>query len=187
MPNHCNNTITITSSPEAVDELLKDYISKDKDGDRFLDFDKIIPKPKSIEFSSALNSYEIIMLENNLPDKLKKSFDSFKEKLTDYNLKNHNADGWYDWCVANWGTKWNSYDCFINENGISFVTAWSPATPIVTALAKLIKQDLVLTYIEEGCDFVGEFKAFANGEITDYCYTIADAPQELLDQVGYVK
>lgn len=187
MPNHCNNTLTITSSSEAVDELLKEYITTNSKGEQFLDFEKIIPKPSSIQFSSELSSHELVMATNNLPDELKQSFESLKEKVSQYNLKNHGVDGWYDWCVANWGTKWNSYDCIINEDGISFNTAWSPATPIVAELAKLIKQDLILTYIEEGCDFVGEFSAFANGEIEDDCYTIDTAPQELLDQVGYEK
>jgi hypothetical protein len=46
---------------------------------------------------------------------------------------------WYDWSVANWGTKWNAYslkqisdDPFV----IVFDTAWSPPEPVFHALAE---------------------------------------------------
>ena len=33
---------------------------------------------------------------------------------------------WYDWCLENWGTKWGCYDFEIDDEIISFTSAWSP-------------------------------------------------------------
>ena len=33
---------------------------------------------------------------------------------------------WYDWCCQNWGTKWGCYDFEIDDDVISFTSAWSP-------------------------------------------------------------
>jgi hypothetical protein len=47
--------------------------------------------------------------------------------------------GWYSWCVANWGTKWNSY-CFqlLNDDPLEFVfeTAWDFPEPVFVGLAQ---------------------------------------------------
>lgn len=70
-------------------------------------------------------------------------------------------DNWYEWCIANWGTKWdvstNKESVVVDDNGVltvSFDTAWGP--PIV-AYDRL--QDAGFTvrayYYEEGMDFAG--------------------------------
>lgn len=47
------------------------------------------------------------------------------------------ADGWYHWSVANWGTKWNSYDVeWKSDNVIRLDTAWSIPQPVYRALAE---------------------------------------------------
>lgn len=96
---------------------------------------------------------------------------------------------WYDWCVSNWGTKWDSYDGDIKSPEIkegfsnsykfitdrtgtstltySFNTAWSPASKVISALTSLFP-DVVVTYyyLEEGMDFAGK-EVFKDGEIVD--------------------
>lgn len=55
------------------------------------------------------------------------------------NLKKYGASTWYDWCCANWGTKWNAMDCHINVNDrvVAFQTAWSAPEPIVMKCVEL--------------------------------------------------
>ncbi len=55
----------------------------------------------------------------------------------------HKSDGWYDWNIRNWGTKWDASDAEINDAGIaggevgySFSTAWSPAEGAFTAMVE---------------------------------------------------
>ena len=51
----------------------------------------------------------------------------------------YGASNWYDWSVANWGTKWNAYYSNIDKanNTMEFDTAWSCPLPVLDALAKL--------------------------------------------------
>lgn len=43
------------------------------------------------------------------------------------------GDGWYDWSLENWGTKWDVSETYEDENGwVCFDTAWS--TPFVIML-----------------------------------------------------
>jgi hypothetical protein len=91
---------------------------------------------------------------------------------------------WYDWCNANWNTKWNSYDGNVTDDGISFNTAWAPPTPVIAALAKQIEKPLRLIYDEMGMDFCGEVLAYPDGTYEDNCYSPrTDAPQSLKDDL----
>jgi len=57
---------------------------------------------------------------------------SFIEKIKRYiNIKLYGHDNWYNWSIANWGTKWDACESCINNNDInffsvSFETAWAP-------------------------------------------------------------
>jgi hypothetical protein len=50
---------------------------------------------------------------------------------------------WYDWRIANWGTKWNSYHFQIDDDerdgvlSFHFDTAWSFPSPIFEKLARM--------------------------------------------------
>ena len=96
------------------------------------------------------------------------------------------SDGpnWYDWSVENWGTKWNSYDGNVTDDGISFNTAWAPPTPVIVALAKQIDKPLRMIYDESGMDFCGEVLAYPDGTVEDNCYSPrSEAPDHLRDDL----
>jgi len=72
--------------------------------------------------------------------------------------------GWYEWSVANWGTKWDAYDyeerdaqpgCFV----FKFETAWSPPEPIFEKLAEMWPDLKIETESidEGGGEYVGVF------------------------------
>jgi hypothetical protein len=177
MPNWCNNSIKLYNCDEPFDQVVKDYLTTETDEDTgdtqtILDFTKIIPYPKCIAETIHLWSGKKID-----PEKI--------EEAKKRNLKECGYESFYDWSVKHWGTKWNCCDPFINELGMSFTTAWSPPTPVIEALATLLNKDIRMTYIEEGMSFVGEFYAYGNGTIVDNCYDIKDAPESLLEEVGY--
>lgn len=51
----------------------------------------------------------------------------------------------YEWCWANWGTKWDSSDAVVQRDGdttaiFTFDTAWSTPIPVFQALAKMFKK-----------------------------------------------
>ena len=86
---------------------------KSKDND--FDFNNIVPMPKNI-YRGLLGREE-------------------EEK--------YGKNNWYDWSIENWGTKWNSVDTRVEENGstlsYNFMTAWDCPREIVNALMRMRK------------------------------------------------
>lgn len=87
--------------------------------------------------------------------KLIKQVNVTKEQETQYNeasvfsfakvipMPDDQKDNWYEWRIANWGTKWNANveynELHTWESGevkIEFNTAWSPAEPIILTLSE---------------------------------------------------
>jgi hypothetical protein len=101
---------------------------------------------------------------------------------------------WYDFCVNEWGTKWDvdaydtvEYDSEHDKNGITFGfdSAWSPPTGVYEAL---LDQGFTVRayYYEPGMAFAG-----VHDENGDECYdiggynsdTVKDAIPEALDEM----
>jgi hypothetical protein len=85
------------------------------------------------------------------------------------------GDGWYDWAVENWGTKWDLDenpvlpDSF-QEKEISFCfsTAWSPPIGAIDALSEKFPDDhFLLQYLEMGMGFCGEARVHDGSVIED--------------------
>ena len=79
--------------------------------------------------------------------------------------------GGYEWCIANWGTKWKAeeIDVSLDDNCLTvhFDSAWSPALGITAKLAELYPNlRFKHSYEEEGLDFSG-YVAFENGVQVD--------------------
>lgn len=85
---------------------------------------------------------------------------------------------WYDWCVANWGTKWDIDPFHVsrldrNTLSIAFNSAWSPPIQFYEFLESE-EYEIKATYYEPGVGFVGEYS-----EGIDRCYEPADCPVHL--------
>lgn len=113
MPNHVTNRIKITGDPDTVKHILN-KIKSDEFRVGTVDFEKIIPMPENI----------------------------FRGNLGLRERKLYGKNNWYDWSVANWGTKWNAYGFYPNinyskEKEIRFLTAWSAPHPVIEKLAEM--------------------------------------------------
>ncbi len=98
------------------------------------------------EFKEFMNADE----HNKLMEELLNDKDfitkepTFKTKADVYAYGKRNLDNvieyghanWYDWNIANWGTKWNADNTMINGKEIDFETAWDPPLAFVEALSK---------------------------------------------------
>ena len=105
----------IAENEEGTEELkqfIKDCFTEEEEGDEkpLLDFEKVIPYPDSAppKYPQAIN----------IEEQMKHPFSKW------YN------DFGYDWCIENWGTKWNACEQ-VNVLGeeeidLDFQTAWSP-------------------------------------------------------------
>jgi len=97
------------------------------------------------------------------------------------------GEGWYDWRVQNWGTKWDAGDGRFNDDQTAFTfdTAWSPPLPIIKKLAEITGQTFVLGYIEQGNFFCGKYTAGRDFDHDEFYDDIKSAPKELQDELGY--
>jgi hypothetical protein len=166
MPNHCTNQLYCEDGD--FNSIIEQFKSIDHTGETFLDFEKIIPIPDDLRIESSPGTKD---------KELKKKYKS--------NSKKHGFETWYDFCVNQWGTKWNSYDCTFNDAGMCFLTAWSPPQGIIKELAKRTGKTFVLEYIEEGCDFCGRYIAGPETILDEAYSPISDAPESLKESLGY--
>lgn len=66
---------------------------------------------------------------------------------------------WSNWCVQNWGTKWNAYQCKHGVDSdrafIEFQTAWGPPWPVMAAFCNRFQIPFEHRYFDEGENFWG--------------------------------
>jgi len=137
MPNHCFNRITISVGNADNQNLavLVDSLKSD-DEDTCFDLNSIIPMPPELEnigWSEAEELNEIV---------------SAKYK------RDYGANNWYDWSVLQWGTKWNTYSCELEEQEDDYVvytfdTAWGPPTGAIEVLREQCPDFEITAFFDE--------------------------------------
>ena len=173
MPNWCKNRLTISGKKKEIEKCLK-AIGNENGA---IDFEKIIPMPSELH---KVNSNGVLEDDMNL---LRKEQNG--EKLSSEELKrldekdfqnqiSHRENAvlalnclekygyydWYDWAIANWGTKWNAAArldvIWISQSDdkamceIIFATAWSAPLPVIKKVSEMFP-NLILR--EEAYDY----------------------------------
>ena len=151
MPNWCSNNLTLTHEDPAMITRAYDALER---GEFLSEF---IPVPQQLK---------IVAGRVGDPDEQAKL-----EADTARNLEQLGYGNWYDYCVGEWGTKW---DC--GEQGASdirpdgrmlhtfFDTAWSPP---VYAYDKLVELGFGVNamYYEPGMGYAGAYDEHGDQEI----------------------
>lgn len=115
MPNWTHNTVTFEGRGQTLQRLAKALKSKSS----VFTFNNIIPCPPALLNDEWQHNKEVAAL----------------------NVVKYGYEGWYDWRVAKWGTKWEAVDArWHNKEGggiiYTFDTAWSPPTDVVDEIAR---------------------------------------------------
>lgn len=154
MPNWCSNTLTVQHSDTDKLKILAQAF------DNECLFDAIKPVPEA--------------LKNPGTTSFGGSDADAKDQLRKQLLAEYGYSSWYDFCVDQWGTKWeaNSYDKADYQDGdtvlqLSFDTAWSPPLGIYQALLSQ-GYEVEAMYYESGGGYAGVWE---NG--TDDYYDIS--------------
>jgi hypothetical protein len=97
--------------------------------------------------------------------------------------------GWYQWCVENWGTKWdiNTYDSVEYTPGdtaiaVDFDTAWTPPIGFYREMEDKWGFEVEAFYHEPGAEFAG---SYSDGD--NECYgteNLDDVPENLIEMFG---
>ena len=145
MPNYCSNVVEI----QGPQHILKTLV------DHKLDFQKIHPYPPELDITAGREGAD------DSPEQ--KALVAAEES----NLKKYGYKNWYDWCVNNWGTKWNAggdndamqvdYDEDVGNQGIAlfqFDTAWAPPLGVLEKLMETHPElSIECRYHEPGVGF----------------------------------
>jgi hypothetical protein len=145
MPNWCNNYLELThDDPEMIDRAKKAYV----DGKLLNEF---CPVPDDLHIVAGRVG----------DDEDQKQKDLVAQE--EVNVAKHGYANWWDYCVNEWGTKWDvgGDDGMITEDGpnalrMSFDSAWAPP---VAAMEKFMDLGfrVKLIYWESGMQFCGLF------------------------------
>jgi hypothetical protein len=143
MPNHCESDLFVNGPKAVVEEVIKKHFTADGE----LDCNTVIPYPEEyLRLDEVARKWEADNKDNPNRDYRLKPKDGYNQ-------------GGYEWCITNWGTKWGTYDGHglrRTTRGFSttFNSAWSPPTPVVTALAAMYpKLKIQMNSFEPGAGF----------------------------------
>ncbi len=135
---------------------------------------KIKASPSIInQIKNELESNSSVIFDFNniipMPDYIYNKSVGKKEKAL------YGRNNWYDWCIENWGTKWNAYCATSKVNYLtdpqttlelyySFKTAWYPCEPIIATLARMYRNiEVFYTFIDPTLETCG-INHYKNGK-----------------------
>ena len=145
MPNHCENTLTVTGPQEDL-HAFRDFAKTDEQN--HLDVNKFVPMPEAIRNTESPNK---------------------DPKLAQQLQKDYGAANSYDWACNNWGTKWGTYESDMKETSAQdpegsslcywFFTAWAPLSKscMEKISARFPTLNIHLKYSESGMGFEGYY------------------------------
>jgi hypothetical protein len=167
MPNWCTNILSICGPNAEVDGFVTACKATDEDSDWQI-LDSLYPVPDDLKNVTARFGIN--------------TDDDPHHDVKANNIEQYGHADWYDWSIANWGTKWadchtqkvHEEEChpsqgFDEEDILKkvmfrFDSAWSPPIEGFDAIAMLFpKLVFDLRYEEPGMCFQG-FRTWANGE-----------------------
>lgn len=140
MPNHCESDLWVSGDREKLEEFREfargpgsvpsENLSRAEEAP--LSAHKFIPMPKLFR-ETRLRCVGCGRFNN-----------SYKCSNCGGTASNGYNRGGYNWCVANWGTKWGMYevellddlDFLKDELFYSFRSAWAPPAPVIIAMAE---------------------------------------------------
>jgi hypothetical protein len=170
MPNYIQNRLVVTAnSNEELKDFLCRIKSTEHfdDKEQEIDFNQIIPMPMALrgtEASSRTNDavyyylvktnqeemvsrilrhpqfYTMDRFANTNEKELNELLEIGKKYVEIF--KEYGAKDWYEWSYANWGTKWNAYETYVETLDeysviLSFQTAWCGVPNIIQKLTEM--------------------------------------------------
>ena len=171
MPNWCSNIVYVRGTGE-VREKIKEIFSKEEP------FAEVMPEPNYDEVA--------------VPWSLQRVLSAKRNKIELEEPKPGRKDAWYDWRVANWGTKWepddevyatiDNLDSGEEVLNLSLYTAWGPPEGIFKELSKMEGvEEVVSHFYEPAMEFVG-IKFYQDGDEVDELDLELEDYTELLEE-----
>ena len=190
MPNHCYNKLTIQSTQSDIDEVMEHLRGEQT----MFDFNNLVPMPEVLKDTHSVHiqgkQYFYSVKKWNDTPTTDPTLDFpqrewlEQHRIDDFTVKRlenqHGTADWYDWSIANWGTKWNAYEVeysvgpipnaspIINGRELSYslVPAWAEPRPIISALIEYLSLPNFSQHLEMRWRFRDETEHY-DGEINN--------------------
>ena len=198
MPNWCDGYLVITGPPADIKKFKRFAKEPGKDG-QLLDANKFIPYPKKFQkldekYQKQFSKEESLRNKENyydMDDYQKRYFD-FLNPRKSWEMRDGYNRGGYEWCVSNWGSKWNFCRVSLTEDiteedtsslEYSFESAWSPLVPVVAKMAEMFPTlCFEYKYAEPGIGFIGLLYCENGKVMIDDCHDMT--PEEYAEWCG---
>jgi hypothetical protein len=147
MPNWCSNGLIVTGPKKDLDAFKATLNTKDKDGEDIeFSFAQTVPPPANLSHDSLSSEETAALAAKGIPH-------------------------WYEWQIANWGTKWDACEARVEVKAKSvkvwFDTAWSPPSAwFKSVVAKYPTLTFEMGYCECGMNYYGVATA-SDGVVDD--------------------
>lgn len=170
MPNWCNNSMTLRhANPEMIDRAYAAFEKR-----QFLH--EFIPVPQALRDTIA-----------GYPPESEREAHEAQQRD---NLANHGHKDWYDYCIKEWGTKWDvgGEDGSLrrvdaNTLEASFVSAWAPPVDAYEKLAAM-GFEIKAYYDEPGMAFCGKWVGDEEDFMDDYCEYGGESAETVRGVIG---
>lgn len=175
MPNWCANSLklvaTTAESEKKLAEIVQELARAHEANESASIFNLIKPIPEALHITSG-------WLGKDTPEQ------AALELAQAANLKTYGYKDWYDFCIAEWGTKWdartsdNDEPYIIEGNAVTifFDTAWAPPMQIYYALEDM-GFEVEACYVESGVGYLGHY---TNG--VDTCKEMEEVRPDVDDE-----
>jgi len=157
MPNWCANAVSLSIGEDTTEEgkELFNLIMLNQ-GKNFCNL--VIPVPEE------LVNPEASTFGGDDAAKRDELRSSLKEK--------YGYESWYDFCVSEWGTKWDVHELTYDPDSNTYInlyfdTAWSPPVGVYQKLEEL-GVNVEASYIEQGCAFIGYYSSTKGEETLNF-------------------
>ncbi len=139
MPNHTSNRLLVTADAETLESIFTAHF----DATGTLDLNTIVPMPDAVRNStsgSGSHQAQKLLSEGVPVESLLESPETDEPVKAALRLyQDFGYVSWYEWALANWGTKWNCYEGSVDVVAGSlealFQSAWCPPLPAIAALS----------------------------------------------------
>lgn len=179
MPNHVEGLIQIIGTEQDVRAVME--FVKGENG--AISSDKIIPYPDKFKKMDEEHYARYGHWNSHTPEQQEQSE---KDRKNGTYIKDGFNSGGYEWCIANWGTKWDFYDITVSDvskmhDGKFLVeylvnTAWAPAIPVMVELSVMFPSVVIKYWFEdEGWCYPAGCATIKNGYNSEQVWKDVDA------------
>lgn len=176
MPNYIKHRLYIKADKETKEKVMNACVNR-TDEKPYFDFNMIIPEPSDLELEGNFEAEQCIKYyikqrtepnwnlngipfsDYGMPAELHEQNKPIAKQMWD-NYRKYGYMYWFDWRLANWGTKWHACEHEIGEDRISFETANNDARRVLVRLSAMFPE------VEFYMEYANEDKGRDCGKIT---------------------